>query len=83
MSELSRIPRNLNYAVLPIEDYEIASWCPAPDGKEPATMVVIELRIKGNEMPLLLRLKSRRAAQEMLDGLTFHMNDVWPEGERR
>ena len=78
MGNLSRIPRNLNYAVLPVESYEVGSWCPAPDGKGRATMVVIELRIEGSDVPFLLRLKSRRATQEMLDTLTFHMNDVWP-----
>ena len=77
-ADRSRVPRNLDYEVVPIKGYEVGSWCPLPDGKGKPEMVVIELMVPGAPAPMLLRLKSRRAAEEMIGALTFHMNDVWP-----
>lgn len=77
-SERSRIPRNVDYAIIPIDGYEVGSWCRLPDGQGRPEAVVLELHIPGTKAKIGMRFKSRRAAKELIDTLTFHMNDVWP-----
>lgn len=78
----SRVPMNLEgMAFLEIEEYHVASWCPLPDGQGPATQVHFMLKIKGIATPLTLRLKSARAADELISVLERHRFDVWPTPE--
>jgi len=82
----NRIPRSIEEVsggrpVAVIEEYEVGSWCPTPDGTGPAEAVVIHF--KGLKLPVdfAIKMKSRAAVEEMIDALTRHMNDVWPGGE--
>ena len=78
MSDLTRIPQNIDYHIHEIDSVDIASWTPERDGKGVCTQVHIECLVKGFQRPLVLRMKSRRVVQELVEALTFHMNDVWP-----
>jgi hypothetical protein len=81
---VSRIPVNLaDLGILGIREYGVASWCPTPDGSEPAEAVDLHLtlaRTDGGELQLVLRLKSSRAVDELIALLERHRNDVWPGG---
>lgn len=66
-----------------IEEYTVASWCPTPDGTGPATAVAIDLRIRWNPSTVvsaIMRLKTRRAVDDMIAALQKHRDDVWPKG---
>ncbi len=78
MADINRVPQNCGYDVIPIQGYQVASWTPQRDGRGKSEMVVIEYNVPGMKLPLLLRFKSRKAVQTMIDSLTFHMNDVFP-----
>lgn len=65
---------------LEIEQYHVGSWSPLPDGKGPATQVHFMLRLRGIDTPLVMRLKSARAADELIAALERHRFDVWPTG---
>lgn len=60
-----------------IQEYSVGEWCPTPDGTGPAQAVVIELIVKQLPMPLCLRLKSRKAVNEMIAMLTRHRDGVF------
>jgi hypothetical protein len=78
---VSRVPENLaGIAYFEIEEYHVGSWSPLPDGKGPATQVHFTLRLRGIETPLVLRLQSARAADELIAALERHRFDVWPTG---
>jgi hypothetical protein len=75
----NRVPKNTSgMAVIPIESYDVASWGPEPDGKGQQTEVHFMLNLRGIEAPIAMRLKSRRAADELLAALKRHIDDVWP-----
>lgn len=65
---------------LEIEQYHVGSWSPLPDGQGPATQVHFMLRLRGIDTPLVMRLKSARAADELIAALERHRFDVWPTG---
>jgi len=69
-------PRPLPVGVT-IESYSIGAWCPTPDGSGPPEAVAIQLNIPGLGFPLFMRLKSRRAVDEMIEVLAKHRDDVW------
>lgn len=60
-----------------VESLDVASWCPTPDASGPATQVHVIVRVPGAE--LVMRLKSARAVQELIDALAEHRNYTWPE----
>lgn len=66
--------------VLPCDGYRIASWCPTPDASGPPTAVIFLLPVEGIELGL--RLKSRRAVNELILALQKHRDDVFPESAK-
>lgn len=64
------------------EGYQIIEWHPTQDGTGPATAVclVLPVVIQGERGSLMLRLKSERAVNEMIEALEKHRNGVWPKG---
>lgn len=76
LPESSSTPREIVAAR--IESYEVGSWCPTPDGSGPAEAVAINFNIQGLEFPLILRMKTPAAVDEMIDALRRHKMDVWP-----
>jgi hypothetical protein len=77
----SRVPKNLNFPVLPIygvEEYGVGSWCPLPDGQGPATQVHLHFRIRGIPERLVMRFKSAAELDRFIEALKRHRYDVWP-----
>ena len=64
---------------LTIESYSVGEWCPTPDGTGPAEAVAIEINVKGLP-PLVMRLKSRRAVNELIHALQKHRDGVFRRG---
>lgn len=66
-----------------VTGYTVASWCPTPDGTGPATAVALvmetRLPVLDAQCDIVLRLKSPRAVDEMVQALLRHKRDVWPE----
>lgn len=60
-----------------IEGYTVGSWCPTKDGSGPPEAVAIMLEVAG--VPILLRLKSRQAVNDMIESLERYREDVWPD----
>lgn len=74
----------------PIEEYAIGSWCPTPDGSGPPEAVSFMFTVKlgrgsnVTKVPMMLRLRSRRAVMEMIQTLAKHRDDVWnQDGSQR
>ena len=66
---------------LEFKSYTIGSWCPTPDGSEPPTAVALEMEVEGLP-PIIMRLKSKRAVDEMIAALERHKQEVWPDAGR-
>ena len=77
---VNRIPINLPPELMSIKHYTVASWCPARDGKGPATAVALHLTLDldGDEFEIVMRLKTPDAVDTMIAALERHRNDVWP-----
>ena len=61
-----------------VDGLTVGEWCPTPDGsgKPEAVALVFNVREFGD---LVMRLKSRRACNEIIDALTAHRDAVFPE----
>lgn len=66
------------FAGLEIESLEIASWCPTPDASGPATQVHMTIRLKGIDLPLIMRFKGPATLGLLIDKLTEYRREVWP-----
>jgi hypothetical protein len=76
---MNRVPRNVaGLAILEIEEYSVNNWHPLADGKGLPTQVHLVFKLRGIAEPLVLRLKSARAADQLIAILERHRNDVWP-----
>ena len=73
-------PRNHDAAVLQVKSYEVAAWSPGRVGEGvPCTEIHITLNVGGIEFPLVVRLKSARAADELAGLISQYRHEVWPE----
>lgn len=70
-----RQPIGPGYTIL---SYRVVSWCPTLDGSGPATAVGLILDVRGVP-PLVMRLKTRQAVDEMIAALEKHRDDVFPK----
>lgn len=61
-----------------IEGYSVSSWRPSVDDSAPCEQVHFAIQLKGVP-PLVLRIKSRRAMDELISTLNMHADEVWPE----
>lgn len=66
--------------VLPSLGYDVIEWQPSADGTGQPTAVCLVLPFKIGESVgrLMLRLKSRRAVDELIATLERHRDGVWP-----
>jgi hypothetical protein len=79
---MNRIPENMGgKPFFEILEYGVHEWHDLPDGKGPPTQVHFSIRLSGGMPPLVLRLKSPAAVDELVDALNRHRFNVWP-GER-
>lgn len=72
-----RLPNAIYEAV----NLQVASWRPGPDGSNvPCTQVHIVWNIPTlTEYTFVMRLKSRAAADDLINALIEHRDFVWPE----
>lgn len=63
-----------------IKSFTVGSWCPTPDGTGPATAVAIGIELTSGH-DLVLRLKTPKAVDDMIQMLLRHKRDVWPEAK--
>lgn len=61
-----------------LEGYSIGSWCPSLDGTGKPTAVALTLQVSGLG-DLVLRLKSPRAVDEMIQLLQQYKAEVWSD----
>jgi hypothetical protein len=81
----SRIPVNLDEIaaeIYPVREYHVSSWCPARDGKGPATQVHLWMRLPELDRVITLRIKSAEDCDQLIAALERHRNDVWPRARR-
>lgn len=77
-------PQNLKgQRVFPLEEYSVAEWCEQEngEGKPSQVHIVLPMPVPLREVleAFSIRLKSRRAIQELIDVLSKHRDSVWPE----
>lgn len=58
--------------------WSVGEWCPTPDGTGPATAVGLSLELE-NGVDIVLRLKTPRAVDDLVQMLLRHKRGVWPE----
>jgi hypothetical protein len=69
-----------NILISEVDSMEVASWSPGWEGEEvPPTQVHVVLKVRGSNTPLVMRLKSRRATDELIAALVEHRDYVWPD----
>lgn len=77
MAEISRHgPRGIPDG-LTIESYTVGSWCPTPDGSGKPVAVALCLEVPKLPYSLVMRLKSRRAVNDMIAALREHRDEVF------
>ena len=65
---------------IPIERFEVAEYHEMSEGQGPATQVHMTMNVEGmDDLPLVLRFKSHRSISHLIESLTVHRNNVWPE----
>lgn len=79
---ISDEPKNLDEIdVVQIDEFGVFEWHEEKDGKGKPTMIVLmfSVNLEGTEdMRFGLRLKSRKAASELIEMLRRHRDLVWP-----
>lgn len=62
-----------------IESYHIASWRPTKNLDDQCTEVHFQLNLEGlDDITFVMRLKSRRAIDELIGTLSMYADEVWP-----
>jgi hypothetical protein len=64
-----------NYYEVP-EQLNVYSWCPTPDGSGPATQVHLHFGTPPGIVGVM-RFKSPRTLDRIIDALIDHREDVW------
>lgn len=82
MSDDHRLPpmtaRGENFYGPNVKEFCVGSWCAEPNGEGPATAVAISIRLE-NGMDIVLRLKTPKRVDQIIQMLLRHKRDVWPE----
>ncbi len=84
MSQKSKTYQRLPDAVYEAANLQVASWRPGTDRSDkPCTQVHILWNIPVlTEATFVLRLKSRAAADDLINALIEHRDFVWPEADQ-
>jgi len=66
---------------LELHSWSVFEWCPTPDGSGPPEEMHLVFELAGalDGARLAFRIKSRRAADQMVAILERHRDSVWPE----
>ena len=76
------MPKNMaDLEIYEIEELQVNEYHPLPDGMGPPTEVHLALKMKHapDNMLLIMRLKSRRACDELMAAIKTHTDSVFPE----
>ena len=80
MADTTRTPRNVEgQQYYEIEEIEVGEWHPLPDGKGRPEQVHLRLTVAGLDHPLVARFKSPRSISQVIDAMTRHRDNVWPD----
>src|SRR3954449_9690381 len=81
--QTSHVPMNLQGVLhADIEELIVGSWCPLPEGQGLATQVHMMIKSNIMSVPMVMRFKSRDAINQVIEALSLHRDDVWPESTR-
>lgn len=69
--------RDLNVKFI-VDDVNVIEWCPGDNAVLPAEQVHILLGLPSLGGHGVIRLKSRRVADELIAALRVHADAVWP-----
>lgn len=70
------------YAFFDIESLEIAQWCADDKAELPPSQVHMEIKIKGQSTPLIMRFKSPDTLGTFIEQLARHRREVWPNADQ-
>jgi len=82
--EVSRFSnRRVPDVVVTEPQFQIAAWCPDPEGKLPAEQVhfVVTLPAALDLNPMVIRFKSPDSLGFFIEELTRYRREVWPDAE--
>jgi len=61
-----------------VDDVRVAEWSPGSTSLNTLPPTQVHLLVEMKDLgTIVIRLKSRRAADELLDALKFHADNVW------
>ncbi len=64
---------------LEIGSLEVASWCPDDKAQVPPTQVHLLIRLKGIDIPQVMRFKGPDTLGILIEQLTRYRREVWPD----
>jgi hypothetical protein len=68
-----------DFNVIELDNLNVMEFCPATDGNAPCTEVHIVCNVKGDKGTIMIiRLKSRDVAMQLIAALEGHTNNIWP-----
>jgi len=70
-----RCPMKFDYYEVPETGFEVFSWCPAPKPTVPCTQVHLHIPAPGGKA--IIRFKSPRTLDRLIEALIIHRTDVW------
>jgi len=79
--EVNEVKNLSGLKIFELEEIRINEYHPQDDGKGLPTEVHMALRLMGAppNMLMVMRLKSRRAVDDLVTALCRHRDNVWPE----
>lgn len=69
---------DLPHALLAVDVFQVVEWNPNADGSGEPQQVHILFPVPELDVQFVIRLKSRRAADELIAALNVHADGVWP-----
>jgi hypothetical protein len=70
---------DFDYFEVPEGGFNVFSWCPAPTPTVPPTQVHLHLPPIGGDARIVIRFKSPRTIDKLIEALVQHREDVWGE----
>ncbi len=61
-----------------VKEFTVGSWCPTPDGSGAPEAVAVSILLN-NGMDIVLRLKTPKSVDFMIQSLLRHKREVWPD----
>lgn len=78
MSDRDEFAAKAPFYYVPTEGLHVGSWCPTPTPTVPPTQVHLSIPM-GDQGTMVLRFKSPKTLDTLIEALRKHRLDVWPE----